>query len=71
MFNDRGSFKVKVFLTEGIKPGCVNIREGWWPEDLEDGHYADLLHMQLNPVQDAISETNYAPYDNLVQVRKA
>lgn len=71
VFNDRGSFKVKVFLTEGIKPGCVNIREGWWPEDLEDGHYADLLHMQLNPVQDAISETNYAPYDNLVQVRKA
>ena len=71
VFNDRGSFLVKVFVTEGIKPGCVNIREGWGPEDFERGHYADLLHMQLNPVQDAISETNYAPYDNLVQVRKA
>lgn len=70
VFNDRGEFEVKVFLTEGIKPGCLNIREGWWPEDFDGKHYADLLHMKLNPVQDAISETNYAPYDNLVEVRK-
>lgn len=70
VFNDRGSFKVKAFLTEGIKPGCLNLRQGWWPEDFDGAHYADLLHMELNPIQDAISETNYSPYDNLVEVRK-
>ena len=43
----------------------------WWPKDFPDGsHYSSLLHMELNPAQDAIMETNFAPYDNLVQVER-
>lgn len=71
VFNDRGKFKVKVIITEGIKPGCTNIREGWWPKHFPEGHYSFLLHMKLNPAQDAIMETNFAPYDNLVEIKKA
>lgn len=72
VFNDRGKFKVKVQITEGIKPGCLNLYQGWWPKNFPDGsHYASLLHMENNPAQDAVLETNFAPYDNLVEVRKA
>lgn len=72
VFNDRGSYKVKALVTPEIKPGGVNQRQGWWPKDFpEGGHYSGMLHMELNPAQDAISETNYSPYDNLVEVKKA
>lgn len=72
VFNDRGSYKVKVLVTPEIKPGCLNQRQGWWAKDFpEKTHYSSLLHMVLNPVQDAISETNFSPYDNLVEVKKA
>lgn len=71
VFNDRGEFKVKVLVTENMKPGCVNIYQGWWPKHFPEGHYASLLHMELNPAQDAVMETNFAPYDNLVEIRKA
>ena len=72
VFNDRGSYTVKALVTSEIKPGCLNQRQGWWPKDFPDGkHYSELLHMELNPAQDAISETNFAPYDNLVEVRLA
>lgn len=72
VFNDRGEYKVKALVTEEIKPGCVNQRQGWWVKDFpENTHYRDLLQMELNPAQDAIFETNFAPYDNLVQIEKA
>lgn len=72
VFNDRGSYKVKALVTPEIKPGCLNQRQGWWPKDFPDQtHYSSLIQMTLNPAQDAISETNFAPYDNLVDVRKA
>lgn len=72
VFNDRGEYKVKALVTEEIKPGCVNQRQGWWPKHFpENTHYRDLLQMELNPAQDAIFETNFAPYDNLVEIAKA
>ena len=71
VFNDRGEYRVKALVTAEIKPGCINQRQGWWPKDFPDGsHYSSLLHMELNPAQDAIMETNFAPYDNLVQVER-
>lgn len=72
VFNDRGSYQVKVLVTPEIKPGCLNQRQGWWPRDFPGNtHYSSLIQMTLNPAQDAISETNFAPYDNLVDVRLA
>ncbi|MDR1183495.1 MAG: molybdopterin-dependent oxidoreductase [Coriobacteriales bacterium] len=72
VFNDRGSYKVKALVTPEIKPGCLNQRQGWWPKHFPDNtHYSSLLQNAINPAQDVISETNYSPYDNLVEVRKA
>ena len=72
VFNDRGAYRVKALVTPEIKPGCLNQRQGWWPDDFPGNtHYSALIQMTLNPAQDAISETNFAPYDNLVDVRKA
>jgi molybdopterin-containing oxidoreductase family molybdopterin binding subunit len=58
-------------VTPGVRRGSVNLPQGWWPKHLPDGHYQSLAHLTPNPVQDAILETNYAIFDNLVQVEKA
>ena len=71
VFNDRGSFITHVSVLEGIKPGCVNQCQGWWPQDFEEGHHGDLLHYEPNPAQNLITETNFSPYDNLVEIEKA
>jgi anaerobic selenocysteine-containing dehydrogenase len=70
VYNDRGSYRVKVLVTDELVPGCLNQRQGWWPKHFESGHYAELLHMELNDTQELLYETNYAPYDNLVEVKK-
>lgn len=70
VFNDRGHVVLKARVMDGIKPGCVNIYEGYWKKQFKDGHLPSLTHMELNPVHDAVFESNYAPYDNLVEVEK-
>ncbi len=70
VYNDRGSYQVKVKISNEIKPGCLNQAQGWWPKHFTKGHYGEMLHMELNKTQDFLYETNYAPYDNLVEVKK-
>ncbi|MCF7981066.1 MAG: molybdopterin-dependent oxidoreductase [Pseudomonadales bacterium] len=70
VFNDRGFFKVHVHVTEGIKPGALNITQGWWPQHFIEGHYSDVTHMPLNPAQETILESNYPIFDCLVEVEK-
>jgi hypothetical protein len=57
--------------TEGIKPGALNLSQGWWPEHFISGHYADLTQMPLNAAQETILESNYPVYDCLVEVERA
>jgi anaerobic selenocysteine-containing dehydrogenase len=71
LFNDRGSCTLKAKVTEGIMPSVVNVYEAYWRSQFEQGHYADLTHYTLNPVHEFYSETNFAPYDILVEVKKA
>lgn len=70
VFNDRGFFKAHVNVTEGIKPGALNLGQGWWPEHFIEGHYADLTHMPLNAAQETILESNYPVFDCLVEVER-
>ncbi|NLB88043.1 MAG: molybdopterin-dependent oxidoreductase, partial [Syntrophomonadaceae bacterium] len=70
VFNDRGHVVLRARVTEGIKEGCINIYEGYWKRQFIDGHLPSLTHMELNPVHDAVMESNYAPYDVLVEVEK-
>jgi molybdopterin-containing oxidoreductase family molybdopterin binding subunit len=70
-FNDRGRVKLKVKVHEGIRPGVVNINEGWWHHHFAEGSYQELTHATINPAQLAVFEPNSAMYDNLVEVKKA
>ena len=70
VFNDRGQLKVNAELSNGIKPGIVNITEGWWPDQYIEGHINQLTHDMINPVQKHILQANAAFYDVLVEVEK-
>jgi molybdopterin-containing oxidoreductase family molybdopterin binding subunit len=70
VFNDRGFFKAHVNVTEGIKPGALNLIQGWWPESFIEGHHSNLTHMPLNPAQETILESNYPIFDCLVEAEK-
>ena len=70
VFNGRGQVKVRAKLSQGIKPGVVNITEGWWPEQYIEGHLNQLTHDEINPVQQHILQPNAAFYDVLVEVEK-
>jgi len=68
--NDRGHCTLKAKLTKGIMPGVVSITSGWWSDQFKSGSYSDLTAYRIDPIADAILETNFAPYDVLVEVRK-
>lgn len=70
VFNDRGQLKVEAELSNRIKPGIVNITEGWWPDQYIEGHLNQLTHDMINPVQQYILQPNAAFYDVLVEVEK-
>lgn len=70
VFNDRGHCVVKAFVTEGIVPGVTAIASGWSPDYYIEGNLQNLTHLTLNPVEEAISQTNSAFYDVLVEVQK-
>jgi len=71
VFNDRGQVKLRAKLSQRIKPGVVNITQGWWPEHYIEGHHNQLTHDGINPAQQSIMEPNAALYDVLVEVKKA
>jgi anaerobic dimethyl sulfoxide reductase subunit A len=70
VFNDRGQLKVKAKLSQRIKPGVVDIGQGWWPEQYIEGHHNHLTHEMINPAQQFIREPNAALYDVLVEVQR-
>jgi len=70
VFNDRGQAKLRAKVSQRIKPGVVNIAEGWWPEQFIEGHFNELTHDMINPAQQFILEPNAALYDVLVEVAK-
>ena len=70
VFNDRGQLKVTAELSRDIKPGIVNITEGWWHHQYIEGHLNQLTHDRINPVQQHILQANAAFYDVLVEVEK-
>ena len=70
VFNNRGQVRLKARLSHRIKPGVVDITQGWWPDQYLHGHHNELTHESVNPVQQFILSPNAAFYDVLVQVEK-
>ena len=71
VFNDRGKARLKAKLNDGIKPGVVNINQGWWFDQFGEGGLNTLTHHVINPAQDTIYEPNMAFNDILVEIKKA
>jgi molybdopterin-containing oxidoreductase family molybdopterin binding subunit len=71
VFNDRGKFTLKARVTEGVAPQVVNITEGWWIDQFNEGGVNHLTHDLINPVQEFIYEPNMHMNDVAVEVIKA
>lgn len=71
IFNDRGRVTLRAKVTEGIRPGVVNITEGWLFEQFREGGGNALTHDAVNPVQEVIFEPNMAMNDVAVEIVKA
>ncbi len=65
VFNDRGRLVLQAKLTEALRPGVVNIQQGWWPRHYKNGHHQELTHGKVNPLLD-----NFNVHDVRVQVGK-
>lgn len=48
VFNDRGYVVIKAELTEGIRPGTINMRQGWQSDHFIEGHAQDLTDIYMN-----------------------
>lgn len=71
VFNDRARTTLRVRLTEGVRPGVVNIHEGWWIDQFREGSVNHLTHDVINPVQEKVYEPNMHMNDVAVEVVRA
>ena len=69
VFNDRGRCRVKAKVTPGIRPGIVNIKQGFWLKEFEEGSHNHLTHNTINEVQDMNGLANIPYNDVLVEVK--
>lgn len=70
VFNDRARTTLKARISEGVRPGVIDITQGWWIDQFIEGGVNHLTHDIKNPVQDKIYEPNMNMNDNAVEVSK-
>jgi molybdopterin-containing oxidoreductase family molybdopterin binding subunit len=70
VFNDRGKCKVRAKITSGIRPGIVNLEQGWWRHRFLEGSHQQLTHDTINPSQEMTGMANMAFLDVLVDVKR-
>jgi molybdopterin-containing oxidoreductase family molybdopterin binding subunit len=70
VFNDRARTTLKARISEGVGPGVINISQGWWIDQFEEGSVNHLTHDVINPVQEKVYEPNMHMNDVAVDVIK-
>jgi molybdopterin-containing oxidoreductase family molybdopterin binding subunit len=70
VFNDRAKTYLKAIVSDAVRPGVINITEGWWIEQFEEGSVNHLTHDIINPVQNFVYEPNMHMNDVAVEIRK-
>jgi len=70
VFNDRARTILKAKLTEGVRPGVINITQGWWIDQFQKGSVNHLTHDVINPIQEKVYEPNMHMNDVAVEVAK-
>ena len=71
VFNDRARTTLRARVTEGVRPGVINIMQGWWIDQFKEGSVNHLTHDVINPVQEKVYEPNMHMNDVAVEVVKA
>ena len=72
VFNDRGSFKVKVAGNPSVRPGSARIIEGATSRHLIEGNLQNVTNDTVNERDEGIMLGAVTPFsDTLVEVRKA
>jgi molybdopterin-containing oxidoreductase family molybdopterin binding subunit len=70
VFNDRARTALKARISEAVGPGVINISQGWWIDQFEEGSVNHLTHDVINPVQEKVYEPNMHMNDVAVEVEK-
>jgi anaerobic selenocysteine-containing dehydrogenase len=70
VFNDRARTTLKARITESVRPGVINIMQGWWIDQFSEGSVNHLTHAVINPVQEKVYEPNMHMNDVAVEVEK-
>ena len=70
VFNDRARTTLRARVTEGVRPGVINIMQGWWIDQFKEGSVNHLTHDVINPVQEKVYEPNMHMNDVAVEVVK-
>jgi molybdopterin-containing oxidoreductase family molybdopterin binding subunit len=70
VFNDRARTILRARVTEGVRPGVINITEGWWIDQFGEGSVNHLTHDVINPVHAFVYEPNMSMNDVAVEVEK-
>jgi molybdopterin-containing oxidoreductase family molybdopterin binding subunit len=70
VFNDRARTTLKARISEAVGPGVINITQGWWIDQFEEGSVNHLTHDVINPVQEKVYEPNMHMNDVAVEVEK-
>ena len=70
VLNDRARTTLKARVSGTVRPGVVDIMQGWWVDQFEEGGVNHLTHDIKNPIQDKIYEPNMNMNDVAVDVIK-
>lgn len=52
VYNDRGSFIVRVKLNDRMRRQQVTIYHGWWPKSFVKGSWQSVTNLYFNPIQE-------------------
>lgn len=52
VFNDRGSFIVRVKINSRMRKNQVTIYHGWWPKSFVKGSWQSVTGLYINPIQE-------------------
>ena len=66
VYNERGEVVVRARYNDGMRPGLINVDQGWWTDDFVAGHINDLTHTDVNDLA-----PTYAFYDVRTEVEPA
>ncbi|WP_018306524.1 molybdopterin-dependent oxidoreductase [Desulfitobacterium hafniense] len=66
VYNDRGHVVLKAVVSDGLRPGVINMSRGFQRNQHIAGSFQELTASHLNPYT-----VNHAYHDTLVEIRKA